>query len=78
MSEEEKKSIETQLLTECKAKEGGTDDDVAAMIKREHPSSKTGKCMAACIGETLGLVSMGEKFIYNGALISNPILDQKQ
>lgn len=57
MSEEEKKAIEVQLLNECKAKEGGSDADVQLMVNREHPTSPAGKCMSACIGEMIGVVS---------------------
>lgn len=57
MSEEEKKAIETQLLNDCKVKEGGADSDLQLMLNREHPTSPAGKCMSACIAESIGLVS---------------------
>lgn len=57
MSAEEKKAIEVQLLSDCKTKEGGTDADVQQMVNREHPTTPTGRCMSACIGESIGVVS---------------------
>lgn len=57
MTAEEKAELEKHLLGDCKAKEGGTDADVELMVKREHPTTHTGKCMSACIAEAIGVVS---------------------
>lgn len=45
-----------KLLEECATKEGASADDVANTIAHKMPSTKSEKCLHACIGETLGLV----------------------
>lgn len=57
MSKEEQNAIAAQLAAGCKDTEGASDDDVAAMMAREHPTTKPGKCLIACIMETIGVVS---------------------
>lgn len=50
--------FEEKLVSDCAKKEGATTDDLAAIAKREMPTTPTGKCMHACFMETLGFVSM--------------------
>lgn len=45
------------LAAECAAHEGATDDDIKQALALEMPSTKAGKCLNACIGETTGVVS---------------------
>lgn len=45
------------VIAECGKKEGATDDDIAEAIAKKLPSTKSAKCMHACIGETVGIVS---------------------
>lgn len=58
MSEEDKNSIKAKLGAECKAKEGASDADMAALAKHEDPPSKEGKCVVACVLETIGVVNI--------------------
>lgn len=58
MSPETRKQLEAQLAATCKGKEGATDEDVATLAAREHPTSQTGKCLSACMFETIGIVSI--------------------
>lgn len=44
------------LLIECAAKEGASSSDIAAIAGRNPPASTAQRCVAACIGETIGLV----------------------
>lgn len=46
------------LLTDCVAKEGGTEDDMGHVMARELPETRTQKCIAACMGESIGLVNI--------------------
>lgn len=46
-----------KLLEECGKKEGATADDIANTLARKAPTTDAGKCLHACIGESLGLVS---------------------
>lgn len=39
------------------AKESATDADVAAMLAHEPPTTQSGRCLSACIMETVGVVS---------------------
>lgn len=61
MTSDERKAFETKLAADCKAKESASDDDVKSLIEREIPTTTSGKCLHACIHETLGLV---KNFIY--------------
>lgn len=45
-----------KLLEDCAVKEGASADDVANAVAHKMPTSKTEKCLHACIGESLGLV----------------------
>lgn len=45
------------LATECAAHEGATDADIKSVLAMELPTTKGGKCLNACIGETTGIVS---------------------
>lgn len=56
MSAEVKAEQEKKMISLCKEKEKGTDDDVKVLASREVPQTSTGKCMIACLQETLGLV----------------------
>lgn len=63
MSAEERKTMEKSMLTECKAKEGGTDADIENLMAREMPATQSAKCMNACMVETVGLVKNGKPSI---------------
>ena len=57
LSADERAAMEKQLVTDCKGKEGASDDDEKLLFERELPSTKEGKCLHACIMEAIGLVS---------------------
>lgn len=46
-----------QLLKECQAQEGGTDNDFNTMISGGFSDTKEGRCMITCINEKVGVVS---------------------
>lgn len=58
MSPEERNAFAAQLAAGCKEKEGASDDDIAAVMARDQPTTTTGKCLVACIMETIGVVSV--------------------
>lgn len=47
-----------KTANECKDKEKATDADVQAFMTHRMPDTPTGKCLAACIYEKLGAVSI--------------------
>jgi hypothetical protein len=55
-SEEEKELI-LSILSVCKEKEKGNQEDVDIIVSMKTPTSKEGKCMLACVLETAGIVS---------------------
>lgn len=46
-----------ELVQDCKAKEGATDNDIDEMMSEKMPSTQTGKCLSACVAIALGIVS---------------------
>lgn len=60
MTKEERQTAIKQIVGECKGKEGATDADEAEVLARKDPTTKGGKCIHACIGETLGLMQGGK------------------
>lgn len=56
LSREQIDEMAKPMLEECAKKEGATADDVTDALARQSPKSKSGKCLHACMGETLGLV----------------------
>lgn len=57
MTKEERMEALKKMVEECATKEGASADDTAEVIAKKMPSNKGGKCVYACIGETLGVVS---------------------
>lgn len=57
MSADEKKALKEKLGADCQAKEGASDDEMARLHKHEMPATKEGKCVIACVFETIGIVS---------------------
>lgn len=56
MTPDERKAIAAQLAATCKEKEGATDADVQVFAAHEHPTTHSGKCLTACVMETIGAV----------------------
>lgn len=48
--------MEKKMLADCKEKENATDADVKTISERNFPTSSTGKCLLACVHETMGVV----------------------
>lgn len=46
-----------ELLTECRAIEGGSEDDLATIFKGKYPETHEGMCMLTCANEKIGVVS---------------------
>lgn len=44
------------MVQKCQMTEQATDSDMAEFSQQQRPSGKTGKCLHACLMETVGLV----------------------
>lgn len=44
------------LLSDCTVKEGATEDEMGYIMARLPPETRGHKCIAACMGESIGLV----------------------
>lgn len=55
-----------ELLKECQAKEGGSDDDMALLLKGGNPETHESHCMITCVNEKMGVVGLNMQ-----ALLSN-------
>lgn len=56
LSDDEKVTF-VRYVTECKAKEGASDDDIKRHIIGMEAKTMPGKCLVACLHEAVGLVS---------------------
>lgn len=56
MSVDERKAKKEALVEQCKTKEGASDADAKVYLDNEVPTSHGGKCLGACIMETIGIV----------------------
>lgn len=52
-----------ELATECQKTSGASDDELEKIIMHAKPETHDGKCMIACILETIGVVSRLLKFL---------------
>uniref|UniRef100_A0A182VRN5 Odorant-binding protein 13 n=1 Tax=Anopheles minimus TaxID=112268 RepID=A0A182VRN5_9DIPT len=62
---EQAKEMLRGLASECKTKEGATDDDVERFVNDKMPESRTQKCLAGCMQEQFG-ISNGKAFQEDG------------
>lgn len=46
-----------KMATECATKEGASSADLDEVFAKKMPSTEPAKCLHACIGETMGIVS---------------------
>lgn len=46
-----------EMGKDCAAKEGATEADVQSAMAFKMPTTKTGKCLHACVGEAIKVVS---------------------
>lgn len=44
------------LVGKCRAQEGASDADIQEMAAHQPPSTSSGKCLNACIMESVGIV----------------------
>lgn len=58
MSKEQRIDAFKKMANDCAITEGATNDDLAEIFARQIPTTKSGKCIAACLGETIGIVSI--------------------
>lgn len=58
MTKEERIASFKNLASECAVTEGATDDDMAGIFARQTPTTRAGKCVHACLGERIGIVSL--------------------
>lgn len=52
------------MAKECATKEGGSQTDVEELIAKKPASSKAGKCVRACLAETIGMVCSFDMVLY--------------
>lgn len=60
MSKDERTVKGKEIIATCKAKEGSSDADEAEALVHKMPSTTGGKCIHACIGESLGYLKDGK------------------
>lgn len=57
LTPEERREFEHKILEACKeSTDGATDDDVKALLDHEVPTTQSGKCLASCAQEKIGIV----------------------
>lgn len=61
LSSEERKEFFIKVVNDCAKKEGASAQDTSQALQKQAPQTKAGKCIFACIGESLGIVSL--KFV---------------
>lgn len=61
LSSKERKEFFKKVVKDCAKKEGASAKDIAQALLNQAPQTKAGKCIFACIGESLGIVSL--KFV---------------
>lgn len=52
----------------CQEKVGASTDDMANLIKKEPPTTKEGKCLIACVWQSVGSLDSNGKFKKEGAM----------
>lgn len=64
--------------TECMAKVGATEADIALFMKKKIPNTKTGHCMLACLLEKIDMIKDG-KFMHEALLnVAKMILGEEE
>lgn len=58
MTNEQKMAMWKGLADGCSGKEGATNADVEEALAEKMPTTRGGKCLHACVGETVGIVSL--------------------
>lgn len=55
-SEDANAALLRSLAKPCQISENATDDDLENLISMQPPTTREGKCLAACMGKQFGLV----------------------
>lgn len=58
ISKEQAMEMFKGLINQCSGKEGASPADAEEALAKKFPSTQQGKCLHACIGETLGVVGL--------------------
>lgn len=53
-----------KIAKECTAKEGATQQDLDDLIARKSAPGKGGKCIKACLAETVGMVCDDDECVW--------------
>ncbi|XP_031638585.1 uncharacterized protein LOC116350788 [Contarinia nasturtii] len=56
MTKEQVMELYNKMVEECAKKESGSSTDIEEVFAKKLPSTKNGKCIHACVGETTGLI----------------------
>lgn len=67
-----------ELITDCADREGGTQADADHILARKLPAAKIHKCINACVGESVGLVSSYEILTHTKMFVLNSALFNKR
>lgn len=49
-----------EMIQRCQTEEKATETDMAEFSQQRRPSTATGKCLHACLMESVGLVRIGD------------------
>lgn len=61
-SDDEKMQKMMKVVAECKSTSGATDADIAKLLAKEDPDTKTAKCMFSCMMGHMGIVRKNSIF----------------
>ena len=74
MTEDQHKEIFMKLIKDCSVKEGALSGDLTEIFASMKPITKPGKCILACIGETIKIVMHNHIFDDLTDIFSSPFL----
>lgn len=52
------------IIIDCAGKEGVSSDDLENILSKKPPTTYAGKCVGACVGETVGMVNYNKIILY--------------
>lgn len=62
-----------QTIKDCAGKEGATEADIQELYDHKPPSTHPAKCVAACVGETAGMIKDNKLNMDGSMAIANKI-----
>lgn len=62
MADEEMNAMKIQIMEGCKAQESPSDKDFLLLMSHKEPKGRGGRCMLACILESIGVVCSNQYF----------------